>query len=1404
MLTSQGARSGRGRGRSSDLRTQRSGRGGSTSKTLGRGVSTPNGPSTKQFRPSSNHSHHANANRRTPPSSTQPPQGKTNPRTPQISTSPPRDEMRGVVGSQGARGALQKRANDTYQTLKKRREQERKQAIQDGVLADPDKPTSLANAITPVGICQDMCPRFERVERIVQLMVDGCERNITSSGTSEPCEEKMVKRFRRSAAGYDEQLPSDIRPPLVLRKTLDYLIDEVVGGSQPLAKVHKFVWDRTRGIRNDFSIQQVTKVEDLRIAIECFERIARFHILSLHQLSQPELGNEEFDHHQEREQLNNTLLSLMYYYDDSRHKLLSVNEAEFRAYCIIFEIQDQRPDLEDRIQQWPRMLLRDPRVKMALRIYEAAGNTSDDQGPLKPRVPFSVAQANPGLFWALVQSNAVSYTMACTAEIYFNLVRSTALEAIWKAYKGNRGGPSRMEDWVLEDLAVALGFDDEDQARTYVEEHGFVVSEKDNGQPYIDLGSVSGKHLSDANPRRKQLFSKNLVETKRHHRTLQAIVNGITSSEAQARGMIDPATEIESPLPADGQSLFLMEESQDKNETPLRSETPRSEPKASFSPPSSGTSLLKPADAAVTSVGGLAAGSDHASTLAKRNSFTPSRPGPTIFEIPRTGESFNTYASSFEKPDYARTALSPASSRTTSVDAKSEAQSTIAFETPKIGTSEGSPNESIPSMGLSNLRPLVQSQSNRLQFVPSTGSSSTPAPQDANAHPNSALPTLPGSVPINLEIPSTSISQSPLHSSAAAILFGDAASSQTLPDTDSSATLGLMTTTKPETSTKFPISKTRSSPFAPEHDPLLAAQKPTQPTYLFSPNSTPSPDPRNQERSSFDVSSAASGHAGSETSKMTIPTFPATKRLSSGICPGSSSRKGAIDFQARENLPNDLGPSASPPAIEKGLSSNNPAAQSAQRADFPGAFAHPDDRSLSKKFSETARPSMAPLCPDPESPLVDARKDSLNTLSKTMTLCESGLLQQFVEHTIGLVISEALARVDDEKSWRRATECRSLLLGKKYFGFWKRKAWSCGLLRKARERRKNFASWMGELSQGPQNRSSEHDSLGQGLGHGTLNQKSALQTQSQPLDRRKSLPVEALREPQIKTGSSAESQRRIWSSNAMRKPLRYSKVHYKASRSVRNKPLSAVSASSAGKMDTTCTDYFRLKAVGLDPDTPVVPLTSKKRPRGEDSPKSEKRFKSALNRLREGLPVDPPSEESNRDGKISVLQPHRPSTHSGEDGDESLFVRSRKLREIMAESISWLRSERARSERSSKGIIRPLTDGISVPTNSEDSWPALSRTEQRLRATGAHGLLPKAWEGNPSWRDVNGHISTSPPSKESKQQLPFLGASTSITPVERKATVPWTVKPMKAEGMNQGSKLTQAVKGSSVKDAIEL
>ncbi len=299
----------------------------------------------------------------------------------------------------------------------------------------------------------------------------------------------MAKRFRRSAAGYDEQLPSDIRTPATLQKTLDYLLDNLVAGGERLATIHKFVWDRTRAIRNDFSIQQVSREDDVRIAVDCFERIARFHILCLHQLSNPnELHEgENFDAFQEKEQLNNTLLSLMYYYDDNRRKQRFSNEAEFRAYCIILELQSQLPDLEDRMQSWPQQLLDDKRVQTALKLYSAAANTLFDQGPLKPMAPYSIAQGNTGLFWSLLKSKAVSYLMSCVAEIYFAQVRYIALQNLWDAHRGPQTHNGRTQDWTLSELTAVLAFDDDDQTYDFCSVYDLGFKTSDNGVQYLDF-----------------------------------------------------------------------------------------------------------------------------------------------------------------------------------------------------------------------------------------------------------------------------------------------------------------------------------------------------------------------------------------------------------------------------------------------------------------------------------------------------------------------------------------------------------------------------------------------------------------------------------------------------------------------------------------------------------------------------------------------------------------------------------------------------------------------------------------------------------------------------------------------------------------------------------------------------
>jgi hypothetical protein len=300
---------------------------------------------------------------------------------------------------------------------------------------------------------------------------------------------KMLKRFRRSAAGYDEQLPSDIRTPKALLQTTNYLIRHVLGGSEPLALIHKFVWDRTRSVRNDFSVQQVTQESDVRIAVTCLERIARFHIVSLHLLSNP-ASEEPFDRHQEREQLNNTMLSLIYYYDDNRGRIVFPNEDEFRAYYIIFSIHDQRPDLEARVQKWPVSLLESPRVQVAMELYTASCNTWQPQGTLDSRRPNAIAQGFYTRFFNIINSGSVSYLMACVAEIYFNYVRQTAIRTIWKGYcRTPISQQHRNEEWTIDELTQVLHFDDEEQTIKFLEEQGLELAFNEQGQQYLNWGS---------------------------------------------------------------------------------------------------------------------------------------------------------------------------------------------------------------------------------------------------------------------------------------------------------------------------------------------------------------------------------------------------------------------------------------------------------------------------------------------------------------------------------------------------------------------------------------------------------------------------------------------------------------------------------------------------------------------------------------------------------------------------------------------------------------------------------------------------------------------------------------------------------------------------------------------------
>lgn len=99
------------------------------------------------------------------------------------------------------------------------------------------------------------------------------------------------------AAG-DKTLPSDLRPPSVLSKTLDYLFHDLIG-TYGFKETFSFVRDRTRSVRNDFTMQH----EKGREAIECHERCARFHVVALREMR----GQEGFEVFLEEQQLMNSM-----------------------------------------------------------------------------------------------------------------------------------------------------------------------------------------------------------------------------------------------------------------------------------------------------------------------------------------------------------------------------------------------------------------------------------------------------------------------------------------------------------------------------------------------------------------------------------------------------------------------------------------------------------------------------------------------------------------------------------------------------------------------------------------------------------------------------------------------------------------------------------------------------------------------------------------------------------------------------------------------------------------------------------------------------------------------------------------------------------------------------------------
>ena len=74
------------------------------------------------------------------------------------------------------------------------------------------------------------------------------------------------------------------------QKTLNYLFHELLP-HEGFEKTHDFIRDRSRAVRNDFTMQH----DAGPLAMECHERCARFHIMALHLARKLPVYNEELE-----------------------------------------------------------------------------------------------------------------------------------------------------------------------------------------------------------------------------------------------------------------------------------------------------------------------------------------------------------------------------------------------------------------------------------------------------------------------------------------------------------------------------------------------------------------------------------------------------------------------------------------------------------------------------------------------------------------------------------------------------------------------------------------------------------------------------------------------------------------------------------------------------------------------------------------------------------------------------------------------------------------------------------------------------------------------------------------------------------------------------------------------------
>lgn len=930
-----------------------------------------------------------------------------------------------------------------------------------GLIDDPDKPKKLSEAIDFKGTCDGMCPRFEQITRIMEHDVKNLEKELAFDGSLWPAPQKMIKAYGRSSAGQDAPLPSDIRMPSALRKTLDYLIQDVLGDENRLATVHNFLWDRTRSIRRDFTFQQASlTAADYIDEVYCLETIARFHVIALHQMSDPFNTSDDFSEHQEIEQLGRTLLSLIHTYEDCKsQKIQCDNEAEFRAYFVIYHARN--PAMMEAVQDWGKNFWESDEIQTATALVECLHNIWEINGPLKPQSASEIALNMYSRFFKIIRQAEVSYTTACFAEIHFNSVRKTALMTILSAYRKQR---EQTTDWTLPTLNTYLHFDTLDDAEAFIEGHGLYIKEGAE-EAYLDFNS--GSSLTEPETKIKQPHSKKLVESKRGHKTLPACIY----YNAFGTSMVDDSNSL-FVSGFDGSNTFAKPPAQSQNvwgssvqevaKVPAQSQNIWGAPtQGAAKAPIFGTTT--PA-VPQKKLGGFIDSDDESTTGVSKPTFGLPTTTPSIFQPtsnpPAAAPSFSWGAPA--APPGAPPALSffPPSQTTNAAAKPFPAQpgngATDSIFSKQPGTEAPSPFSFAPTANQNQPAPTTSFFPGVQQTKPATASDTPSAPSifapaaSTGVKPSATTTQTPGAFSFLSQgaalaqttsfVPKTGETETPASVPAPSAFFPSA-------------------TQVPETSSPFKQTASNNEANIPTIKESLGSAKPLFPSSISTaqaPVTAAEPTAAPQPSSNF-FPTAGTGAAQAVNIPSAAPATQQQPALPSfgAIANPAPPQAGALEKPPGEQVRyNWLAPPSSTKLAKPSVPSTEKKAETSMRQGLPMATApkkQVDSSPTNKTVASSLTPYLAEVATFGDGGIIDQF-----TVAEVEKACRAAYDEYYEE-----IESAAAEVIEEEKRARReADDFRQYSLGVKYFYRWRanaQKLWQRRRGRQARELRKAMA-----------------------------------------------------------------------------------------------------------------------------------------------------------------------------------------------------------------------------------------------------------------------------------------------------------------------------------------------------------